>query len=54
VKNPKKLTVPMHDVIIEYLKEHSPVEPKIEGRATATDEPRTLLTQLKGTTYEFR
>ena len=54
VKNPKKLTVLMHDVIIEYLKEHSPVEPKIEGRATATDEPRTLLTQLKGTTYEFR
>jgi sulfur-oxidizing protein SoxB len=54
VKNPKKLTVPMHDVIIEYLKEHSPVEPKIEGRATATDEPQTLLTQLKGTSYEFR
>ena len=54
VKNPKKLTVPMHDVIIEYLKDHSPVEPKIEGRATATDEPQTLLTQLKGTTYEFR
>ncbi len=54
VKNPKKLTLPMHDVIIEYLKEHSPVKPKIEGRATATDEPQTLLTQLKGTTYEFR
>jgi sulfur-oxidizing protein SoxB len=54
VKNPKKLTVPMHDVIIEYLKEHSPVEPKIEGRSTATDEPQTLLTQLKGTSYEFR
>ncbi len=54
VKNPKKLTVPMHDVIIEYLKDHSPVEPKIEGRATATDEPKTLLTQLKGTSYEFR
>ncbi len=54
VKNPKKLTVLMHDVIIEYLKEHSPVEPKIEGRATATDEPKTLLTQLKGTSYEFR
>ncbi len=54
VKNPKKSPLLMHDVIIEYLKQHSPVAPKIEGRATATDEPQTLLTQLKGTTYEFR
>ncbi len=54
VKNPKKSPLLMHDVIIEYLKNHSPVAPKIEGRATATDEPQTLLTQLKGTTYEFR
>lgn len=54
VKNPKKSTVLMHDVIIDYLKENSPVAPKIEGRATATDEPQTLLTQLKGTTYEFK
>ncbi len=54
VKNPQKSVLLMHDVIIEYLKQHSPVAPKIEGRATATDEPQTLLTQLKGTTYEFR
>ncbi len=54
VKNPKKSPLLMHDVIIEYLKQHSPVAPKIEGRANATDEPQTLLTQLKGTTYEFR
>ncbi|MDO8998651.1 MAG: bifunctional metallophosphatase/5'-nucleotidase [Bacteroidota bacterium] len=54
VKNPKKTPTLMHDVIIDYLKVHSPVSPKIEGRATATDEPPTLLTQLKGTTYEFR
>lgn len=54
VKDPKKSPFLLHDVIIEYLKEHSPVAPKIEGRATATDEPQTLLTQLKGTTYEFR
>jgi hypothetical protein len=44
----------MHDVIVDYLKEHSPVAPIIEGRAVATDEPKTLLTQLKGTTYEFK
>jgi S-sulfosulfanyl-L-cysteine sulfohydrolase len=54
VKNPKKTPHLLHDVIIEYLKEHSPVAPKLEGRAVATDEPATLLTQLKGTTYEFR
>lgn len=54
VKNPKKTPYLLHDVIIEYLKQYSPVSPKLEGRAVATDEPPTLLTQLKGTTYEFR
>jgi len=54
VKNPTKSPFLMHDIIIDYLKEHSPVAPKVEGRATATDEPQKLLTQLKGTTYDFR
>ena len=54
IKDPKKSSLLMHDVIIEYLKDHSPVAPIIEGRAVATDEPKTLLTQLKGTTYEFK
>jgi sulfur-oxidizing protein SoxB len=54
VTNPKKTGVLMHDVIEEYLADHSPVSPKLEGRSTATDEPSTLLTQLKGTSYEFR
>lgn len=54
IKDPKKSPYLMHDVIIEYLKDHSPVAPKLEGRAVATDEPATLLTQLKGTSYEFR
>lgn len=54
VTNHKKTGVLMHDVIEEYLASHSPVSPKLEGRSTATDEPPTLLTQLKGTTYEFR
>jgi len=53
VTYPKKTGVLMHDVIEEYLASHSPVSPKLEGRSTATDEPPTLLTQLKGTTYEF-
>jgi len=54
VKNPKKTNVLMHHVIEEYLTAKSPVSPKLEMRATATDQPPTLLTQLQGTTYEFR
>jgi sulfur-oxidizing protein SoxB len=54
VKNPKRLGSLLHDVIEEYLKANSPVSPVLEKRATATDEPHTLLTQLRGTTYEFR
>jgi hypothetical protein len=44
----------MHSVIEEYLAAKKTVAPKLEGRATATDFPPTLLTQLQGTTYEFR
>jgi len=44
VKNPKRLGVLMHAVIEEYLAIHSPVSPKLEMRATATDQPHTLLT----------
>ena len=54
VKDPKRLAMLLHSVIEEYLKANSPVAPKLEARATATDEPNTLLTQLRGTTYEFR
>ncbi|MCW5907270.1 MAG: bifunctional metallophosphatase/5'-nucleotidase [Chitinophagales bacterium] len=54
VKSPKLLGTLMHNVIEEYLATHPDVSPKLEGRATATDFPPTLLTQLQGTTYEFR
>lgn len=54
VKNPTLIKLTLHDILQEYLKVHSPIAPKIEGRATATDEPDTLLTQLKGYNYEFR
>jgi hypothetical protein len=54
VNSPKLTKVMMHDAIEEYLAANSPVSPKLENRATATDEPATLLTQLKGTSYEFR
>lgn len=52
--NPKTLGYFLHATIEDYLKQHSPVSPKLEGRAIATDQPATLLTQLQGTTYQFR
>ncbi|MCA3749732.1 MAG: 5'-nucleotidase C-terminal domain-containing protein [Rubrobacter sp.] len=54
VRNPQTKSFTLHDVIEEYLKVHSPVSPRIEGRVTATDQPQTLLSQLPGTGYEFR
>jgi 2',3'-cyclic-nucleotide 2'-phosphodiesterase (5'-nucleotidase family) len=52
--NPVSQGVMLHDVLEEYLAEFSPVAPKVEGRAIATDAPITLLTQVPGTNYEFR
>ncbi|THU39864.1 bifunctional metallophosphatase/5'-nucleotidase [Niastella caeni] len=54
VKQPKLLGHTMHKVIEEYLAQHSPIAPIIEGRCTATDAPATLLTQVMGLGYEFR
>ena len=54
VSNPISLGSFLHQTIEEYLKVHSPVSPMLEGRAIATDQPATLLTQLQGTTYHFR
>ncbi len=54
VKEPKKLGANLHQVIEEYLAVHSPVAPVLQNRVTATDQPATLLTQLQGTTYQFR
>ena len=54
VHNPVSQGVMLHDVIEEYLAEFSPVSPKIEGRAIATDALPTLLTSVEGTNYQFR
>jgi S-sulfosulfanyl-L-cysteine sulfohydrolase len=54
VKNNHRLGMLMHDVMEEYLKENSPIAPKLEGRAVATDAPATLLTQVEGVNYQFR
>lgn len=54
VKAPKRLGASLHSIMEEYLKIHSPVAPKLEGRCAATDAPNTLLTQLQGVGYTFR
>lgn len=53
VKNPHRTGMTLHQVVEEYLKEKGTVKPQLEKRATASDEPETLLTQLRGTTYTF-
>lgn len=53
VKNPRKAGYTLHQVMEEYLQIHSPVSPKIEGRAEATDAAATLLTQSMGVDYQF-
>jgi sulfur-oxidizing protein SoxB len=54
VSQPTPLGIRLHTIIEEYLAKHSPIEPKLEGRARATDAQHTLLTQLMGYGYEFR
>ncbi len=55
VHNPVKQGIFLHSVIEDYLAEFSPVSPKLEGRAVATDAPADLLTQaLAGIDYQFR
>lgn len=54
VKDPKLTGFTLHQIIEEYLGMKGTVSPRLEKRATATDEPDTLLTQLRGTSYTFR
>jgi 2',3'-cyclic-nucleotide 2'-phosphodiesterase (5'-nucleotidase family) len=54
VANPRRVDARLHDVLVEYLAEFSPVAPEIEGRAVAVDRPGPLLSQVEGTSYRFR
>lgn len=54
VASPHSTGISLHEIIQSYLQQHSPVSPRLESRTTATDQPATLLTQLQGTSYEFR
>jgi sulfur-oxidizing protein SoxB len=54
VADAQRHDITVHQVVAEYLAEHSPVAPAIEGRAVATDAPASLLSQVEGTSYTFR
>jgi len=55
VNKPVTQDLLLHNVLEEYLAEFSPIAPKLEGRAVATDALPTLLTQVTpGTNYQFR
>jgi hypothetical protein len=54
VADPRRHDTTLHQAVTEYLAEHSPVAPTIEGRAVATDAPANLLSQVDGSTYRFR
>ncbi len=53
VKDATNTSHTLHEVMKEYLAEHSPVTPKPEGNAIILDAPQDLLTQVTGVDYTF-
>jgi hypothetical protein len=54
VKNARNTEYTLHEMMKEYLRNNSPVTPKLRKNAVALDAPETLLTQVWGVDYEFR
>jgi 2',3'-cyclic-nucleotide 2'-phosphodiesterase (5'-nucleotidase family) len=54
VKDAQNTSYTLHQMMINYLKENSPVTPTPHHNAIALDVPDTLLTQVSGVDYEFR
>ncbi len=53
-KNIKIMDYTVHDVLVEYLKKHSPIHPKLDNRAKAVDLKKISFTTVPGTNYKFR
>jgi len=53
VKEAKNSGFGLHEILKEYIKEHSPVSPLPESNAVILDAPKTLLTQVTGVKYVF-
>lgn len=54
VAEAKNTSYTLHQVMKAYLKNNSPVSPKLPLRAKILDAPQTLLSQVYGVPYEFR
>ncbi|WP_194976696.1 bifunctional metallophosphatase/5'-nucleotidase [Aquiflexum lacus] len=54
VKNVVNTPYTLHQAVLGYLAENSPVTPTPRGHAKALDAPATLLSQVSGVDYEFR
>lgn len=54
VVDPKNTTSTLHTVMIDYLKNNSPITPTPTKSAKALDAPDTLLTQVTGVDYVFK
>ncbi len=53
VKEASNTSYTLHSVMKEYLKEFSPVSPKLRQAAKVLDAPQTLLSQVYGVDYQF-
>lgn len=54
VQNARNTPYTLHEAVINYLAENSPVTPTPPLNAKVLDAPQTLLTQVYGVDYEFR
>lgn len=54
VKDVVNKDLTLHQVMLSYLENNSPVTPTPRGAAKALDAPATLLTQVSGVDYNFR
>jgi hypothetical protein len=54
VLDAKNTSFTLHEVMLKYLKVHSPITPTPERNAVILDAPETLLSQVSGVDYEFR
>ncbi len=53
VKNGKNTPFTLHQVLREYITQHSPLTPTPKGNVLVLDEPQTLLSQVFGVDYKF-
>ncbi|TBW26394.1 bifunctional UDP-sugar hydrolase/5'-nucleotidase [Gramella sp. KN1008] len=54
VKDVEVKNYTIHDVVKEYLKKHSPVSPRLEGRAYCESLGKYSFSTVPGTTYQFQ